>query len=949
MNSLCHALCRALSVALVALSFSGTLYAQSVSDVADEAEVLFRLGSEAFRSRDYDAALSHFFASNRLAPNRNVIFNIARSYEQKRDYVEAYRYYLRYAEEATPEELAEVQSAMRRVEPYVAMLDITTTPPGATLYINRKDLGSYGQSPRKLALAPGTYTVLVEHPGYLPATASNITLEVGQVQRVAIAMERVLGSVQLSGRPEGAMVVIDDPADIRVVGNIPGDFEISPGRARITVSQDGFVPVVEEIEVKPNETVNLAITLERQSGALVVRAEESNALILLDGQPIGFTPVVVPSVPVGQHRLVVTLSGFRDYATIVEILPDEQTIVDAALELADEVSAASRTAESIESAPASVSVITRREIAAFGYTDLYDALRGTRGLYGNNNYAYKFFGVRGFAPFGQWGNRMLLQIDGHTLNDNWIGQSLIEFDLLTSLAPIERIEVIRGPGSALYGTGAFFGVINLTTPTRLDQYRVKASVGTMSTGLFRAFGELSTPLGEDGGAWVAGGAMLGQAQPSLEDGEVQAGSVLGKVWWRDWTLQALYHQRVKSILTGAFGVILGDPNTQEADSRAYVEVRFEPQLTRTLRLLAKLYLDHYAYDGTYVYEDEKVDEDYRGTWLGLDLRLLITPLEALRITVGSEYQAHLQNDAGEGDDRTKHPYHTFSVYTVGDWTLTSWFALSLGGRFDGWYVADLPKSDGTGAEDRFFSAANPRLALIFKPFTGNVVKVLGGRAFRAPSIYEMTYADGLTQIPSPNLDPEVIWTGELEVSQRIMANLVLIASVYFNHITGLIVQRGSATAEDPLYYVNETDAVATLGTEVELQRDFRHGWLVSLAYAFQQTRIGSPLSGEEIVNSPEHMLSLKVIAPLVSRALGLASRVTYESRRLNRNGSQGEHSLLWDLAFSGESNVLGLQYSLGVRNLLDWRYSHPAGDEIGSRMSLRQPGRTVYFEMTARF
>src|SRR5258705_13040649 len=62
--------------------------------VADEAELQFQRGAEAYRKGDFTGALEHFLASNRLVRNRNVMFNIARAYEQLQRYADAYRYYV---------------------------------------------------------------------------------------------------------------------------------------------------------------------------------------------------------------------------------------------------------------------------------------------------------------------------------------------------------------------------------------------------------------------------------------------------------------------------------------------------------------------------------------------------------------------------------------------------------------------------------------------------------------------------------------------------------------------------------------------------------------------------------------------------------------------------------------------------------------------------------------
>src|SRR5882757_9545869 len=111
-------------------------------DVADEADLQFQLGAERYNEGDYRGALEHFLASNRLVPNRNVGVNIARSYEQLKLYPEAFRYYTQSLDEETDETSQKrVAVALAQIKPHVAVLNIVTHPAGATIYIERRDLG----------------------------------------------------------------------------------------------------------------------------------------------------------------------------------------------------------------------------------------------------------------------------------------------------------------------------------------------------------------------------------------------------------------------------------------------------------------------------------------------------------------------------------------------------------------------------------------------------------------------------------------------------------------------------------------------------------------------------------------------------------------------------------------------------------------------------------------
>src|SRR3954468_10332901 len=184
---------RAAAICIVLASAAAT-----ADGTADEADLQFRLGTQEFQRGNFDSALEHFFISNRLAPNANVLFNIGSVYERKKDYVAAHRYYLDAAAgETDPEAIKADRAALVRVTPRVAVLDVRTDPPGATLYVDRKSLGSVGLSPRLLALPPGTYTVIAELAGYEPAQVEGVQAGLGAATPVSLALARIAGSVHV--------------------------------------------------------------------------------------------------------------------------------------------------------------------------------------------------------------------------------------------------------------------------------------------------------------------------------------------------------------------------------------------------------------------------------------------------------------------------------------------------------------------------------------------------------------------------------------------------------------------------------------------------------------------------------------------------------------------------------------------------------------------------------
>ena len=102
-------------------------------------------------------------------------------------------------------------------------------------------------------------------------------------------------------------------------------------------------------------------------------------------------------------------------------------------------------------APSSVSFVTAAEIEKYGFRTLADILRSVRGMYVTGDRNFSLVGIRGFAKPGDYNSRILLLVNGHRVNDNVFGQAEIGAEFGLDPATFERVEIIRGPASSLYG------------------------------------------------------------------------------------------------------------------------------------------------------------------------------------------------------------------------------------------------------------------------------------------------------------------------------------------------------------------------------------------------------------------------------------------------------------------------------------------------------------------
>jgi len=930
-------------------------HAQPQTAAADEAEAAFQLGNRAYLAGDFRVALFHYFMSNRIAPNRKVIFNIARCYEELGAFVEAYRYYQSHQRTLAPGEAdgGESAAALTRLASKVALVEVVTDPPGATVFIGRRDLGAYGETPLLLALPAGKYDVLLDKPGWVSAEQEGIEASVARRVKVETALVKIVGRLEVTGSPEGAEVTVEETSGQTVKGTLPGVLTAAAGQLVMTVRHPGHVTQQRVVRVEADQIAPIEVRLEREVGSLVVAADETGAVIRVDGEPVGFTPAVVDRIPIGTHELTVELEGYQTWRQTIELSAGQRVDVYADMIVPTDVEAASRAAESVFEAPASVSVIPRLEIEAFDYPNLQDALLGTRGVYLTDNGAYHAAGFRGFSPYGDYSNRVQIQLDGHTLNDDWLGQGFIEFDNFVGLHHLERIEIVRGPGSTLHGSGAIFGVINMVTPDRVNEREVRLGTAIFGPGTFGAWTHVKVPFGDDAGAWAYAGYANRQASDFLSPARVggeeasdgtardvggaDMGSVTGKAYVGDISLLWHFNQRDRQVATAWYDTTFGDPSTNVLDRRAFAELRYEPSLGEDWGMSARLSWDHYYFDSHLPYgeEDGALRETYASHWLTLDTRFAYIPSELFRLTFGLEYQFH-PDPASLGvtliDDEIyldeSQPFHRFATYALADLDVATWLSLAAGVRFDAQAVSGLPNEDFSGEVDKFIPSVSPRFVAKLRPHDDHIVKLMVGTAFRAPSLYEYTYSDlGFTSIASPGVEPERIITSELEYLWQITEDVLVNFGAFFSVIQDHVTVIGDGESE-PFQYSNLDDDVLSTGFEIEVRREFRRGLMVAANYAFQRTRIRSLSSDEEEPNSPPHLFGARLVAPIVGRELGLATRLAIESPRRTREGDHTDAAVLWDIGLHGRVASADLDYSLSVQNALDWDYEHPVGDEV---------------------
>src|SRR5258708_24355371 len=137
---------------------------------------------------------------------------------------------------------------------------------------------------------------------------------------------------------------------------------------------------------------------------------------------------------------------------------------------------ASKFGQNVTRAPASVTIVTVDEIQKYGYRTLADLLRSVPGFYVSYDPQDAYIGRRGISRPSDYNTLVLILIDGHRVNENVYDGTYIDGEFVLDFDLIDRVEIIRGPGSSLYGTDAFFAVINIFTKRGRDLKGTKVSL-----------------------------------------------------------------------------------------------------------------------------------------------------------------------------------------------------------------------------------------------------------------------------------------------------------------------------------------------------------------------------------------------------------------------------------------------------------------------------------------
>jgi iron complex outermembrane receptor protein len=591
-------------------------------------------------------------------------------------------------------------------------------------------------------------------------------------------------------------------------------------------------------------------------------------------------------------------------------------------------------AQTLAEAPANVTVITAAQIRKYGYRTLAEVLASVRGFYVTYDHEYHYVGVSGISLPGDFNTRFLVMLNGHPLTDNiYDSNGFFAQDFGLDMDLVERIEIVRGPTSALYGSNGMLANINVVTRSPVDGQPLRLSTEVDSAGERKLAASSSLYLGK-GANLLLGGSLFqdaGIALPlsgmALPPGAPSSGVVsnadgergyhtFANLIWRHWSFTAYFNNRDKQPPIGVGTSLSGDPAQHAVDSRDLTGATYTRQAGGG-EIRWQAFYDRYRYRDLYDYPLDAADaggalESMRDYNLGDQLNTQFTyavPLGRVgTLTAGAEGFLDLRSLQynlvdGVRQDIAGRNNRGGALFAQQEWKLSGRWALHGGLRLD---------------ETRNFGHfLSPRLAAVCQYSPRTVYKLVYGHPFRNPSAFEQYYNDGgLSYLPAPPLQPESAHTFQGSMERRVGRDWTLTAAGFHYLIEHVI---DAVSDADGVQQYRNTGSIRTTGGELELSGKLPSAIEATASAVWQNAAGGQPSAW--LPNSPRQLAKFRVGVP-AGRRLFASADCQYTSARAAIMGGRLGGFLLADAAATLH---LGARFDLvaGVHNLFDRRYEDP--------------------------
>jgi iron complex outermembrane receptor protein len=517
--------------------------------------------------------------------------------------------------------------------------------------------------------------------------------------------------------------------------------------------------------------------------------------------------------------------------SIVLSNPFETTLQDEIQWLEEEtfVVSASRVKENIKKTPASITVIDSDMIEKMGATTIFDLLATVPGIrITQDNLYVDRIEVRGIQT--SFSEKVLFLLDGHSLNIDLLNGGATGTYKNFPLEIIDRIEIIKGPASALYGENAFNALINIITKKPDD---INGLLSTFKYGSDEKrtanflYGKtckninlktnLNIEKSEGDDRFIQSDALGNSAKIDPELKSINA-------------YLSLEHKNGLYLTSNfnntqdgqRYGItkILNNKEDLSKKKTYFIETGYKNRIGEDFDIQAKIYIDKFDAKNTWKIVNNIYQTNYQTQKTGAEI-LLSYQGNSYKIISGISHEKQEVNDGYfsinylqmptfiEDHDKTFEAAFAEVLYDI-----NPKLRLNIGGRYD-----DYSDFGGT---------FNPRMGTSYEINRNNNIKLMYGEAFRSPNFAELYNANNPALAGNPDLKPEKVKTIEISFENNHIKSLDLKATVFQSKIDDIIV-------EDANTYVNQ-GKVKTKGIEAELKYELYRGSYILFNYTYQNPK-----------------------------------------------------------------------------------------------------------------
>ncbi len=619
-------------------------------------------------------------------------------------------------------------------------------------------------------------------------------------------------------------------------------------------------------------------------------------------------------------------------------------------------------------APSIVTTITAKQIEQMGARNLMDALRIVPGL---NIYIARYgqgeIAVRGIRTSGS--EKIRVMIDGHCINEYFMGSAMSINDDL-ELDNVKRIEVIRGPGSALYGENAFVAVINIITKDAqdIDGTVIKTGRGSFNTDKYNiTFGKKTDKL-----EMVGSMTHLKTNGPSLwVESDALTNSGRTKLWKDkdDFNLKlsctdlvrnddklmfnTKYTEKKRSDYLGLIGA-LNDETSMDLQ-QFFGELSYRHPVGKKATVTYKTYYDQFKEDIVFeiVPDSLYIAPSVTNHAIGLEGELDYEMSSNNLLVAGFMLQTRKQYGVKYKTGSSVHSLTTdtknwnndgyrrdiWAIYLQDEWDFRD-VNLTMGARYDRY-------SD-------FGGAFNPRLGLAWQLARDTSLKILHGWAFRVPNMREMFDRNNTNTAGTEDLDPEKIKTTEVALICRFTPKIEGGITYFYNNIRKWIVEDPNAAGSPTLFTFRNKDGADIQGVELELKGILTpniHAWT---NYSYQRAR--DKATGYRLPDVPVQKFTAGINMDL-NKYLNANTYLLSESKFPRANSDQRSDLpgyAIVNITLIAKEFFQTIEIRGSIYNLLDkdYKYSSPLNKTSGTGLvpsDYPQVGRNYMLEASYKF